>query len=212
MLSVQRTKGADQIANWAIAQGAGKGGQPYAQEANDETSITRVGVLYKNDQLPNLATPATLHAHARRVLQPFPPSTLSLSPLPGALRLFDDFSVGDTVNVAIKKGRIQEYGARRILGATLQLSDTDGSESISQLVVGPAVSNKPVRTREQYLGDKLANHERRILQSETETPITHRYRDPSSGAIRQINGLQDDGTYGLRIWDANGNLVYDHTA
>lgn len=131
----QSSPGSERV-NWGLANGGGSGRKPKARQKIDADSVNRFGVLFKAEDFGNTADPAVLSQRAKFLLQLEPPRALSVTPVPGAVRLYDDFQVGDLVNVAISRGRVQRFEMQRIYGATLVISDNDGTESVEDLVIG----------------------------------------------------------------------------
>jgi hypothetical protein len=60
------------------------------------------------------------------------------------------------------------------------------------------------------LVSRIGQLELRVRELERQTPDAVSIQD-DDGAERVRLGLQDDGSYGIRIWDAGGTLRHDQT-
>ncbi len=63
-----------------------------------------------------------------------PKRTITITPNKSAPPMFDDWDIGDTVPVDIRKGVLQYTGPARIIGATLQVDD-NGGELVSSMTI-----------------------------------------------------------------------------
>ena len=203
------------IHNSISEAGSGDGVHPNAAQAHDQTSIQTLGVLFASDSSSDTGDNALLQQRAKQQLQTSPLRALTLEPIPGSVRLYDDCMVGDLVNVAINAGRVQRYGQQRVFGATLTLSDTDGTEALTSLVVGdPPTTQKTKipRTPADMHPDQIATLQQQTRRLQQNNASAANYTDDTGDTgTRTRIGLQDDGTWGLRVWDANGTLIFDQT-
>jgi hypothetical protein len=73
------------------------------------------------------------------------------------------------------------------------------------------MARRPLLRRQRAMG-QLAQAQKTLKGEALGTPSYASFADPDTGQERMRVGEQDDGTFGTRVWDSDGNLVINATS
>lgn len=119
----------------AVGNAQNEGDPVPVASASSTESQTEYGVFPEWLALSDVVDSATLQEHADEELRADPPVALRFNAVEGGPMLWDDFDIGDTVQVRVDNGRTLVTGPVRVNQVTLEVDDDTGAERLTGLVL-----------------------------------------------------------------------------